>query len=86
MWAMFLGAAAFNQPLPSFDTAKVTSVSAYLCRDQLDEKPGSDFRFLPNLLSDVRHVLRCQGLQPTTAIIRYCQGWGCEYIFVPSPT
>ena len=32
MFAMFNGAAAFNQPLPeAFDTAKVTTVRVSLC-------------------------------------------------------
>ena len=66
---MFSRAAAFNQPLLTFDTAKVTDVSAYLCRVQLDEKPDSDSLLIRNLLSDVGHVLQSSGLQPTTAII-----------------
>ena len=52
MDSMFRDAVAFNQDLSAFDTAKVEWVSAYLSRVQLDEKPDSDFLFLPNLSSD----------------------------------
>ena len=36
MVVMFLGAAAFNQPLSTFNTAAVTDVSVHLCRVRLD--------------------------------------------------
>ena len=75
---MFWDATAFNQPLSSFDTAKVTRVSAYLCRVRLDEKPDSDFLFLPALLSDESNVRRCHGLQSGPIIIRYFFGYICE--------
>ena len=35
---------------------------------------------------DGRHVLRCDGLRPTTAIIWHFQGYKCEWIFMMSPT
>ena len=43
MWGMFSGAGAFNQPLLTFNTDKVTSVSVSLCRVRLDEKLDADF-------------------------------------------
>ena len=66
---MFYGAAAFNQPLSTFNTSAVTSVSAYFCRVQLYETPDTDSLLVPNLSSDVGHVLGCRGLQSTTVII-----------------
>ena len=85
MYAMFYGATAINQPLSSFDTAKVVDVSAFSCGVQLDEKPDSDFRLIP-LLPDGYHVPVCCGLQSTTVGIWYFCGYKCECTFVPSPT
>ena len=83
---MFYGASAFNQPLSTFDTAKVEDVSAYFCRVQLYEKPDTDSLLLPNLSSDVMDVPRCSGLQPTPVNIQYGCGYGCECISLLSPT
>ena len=41
MGDMFNNAHAFNGAVP-FDTSKVTNVSVYLCRVQLEEIPDSD--------------------------------------------
>ena len=88
MLYMFKGAAAFNQPLPeTFDTSKVIDVRVSL-RVRLDEKPVSD-HFLPNFSSssDAWHVLGCSGLRSTTTFgIRYFCGYGCECMFVLSPS
>ena len=63
MWSMFYGASAFNQSLSTFNTAKVTSVSAYLCR--VPTLWGTGFWSLipTQSLSDEIYVLRCDGLQ-----------------------
>ena len=58
---MFEEATSFNQPL-DFNTASVTSVSAYICVES-DCHERSDSDFLSNLLSDERHVLGRNCLQ-----------------------
>ena len=53
MGAMFLQAVAFNQPLRTFDTTKVGSVSVYLLWGQTTEwETISYFLFLLTILSD----------------------------------
>ena len=92
---MFMFAVAFNQPLPTFDTAltsafdtsAVTSVSAYLCWVHLDVTQNSDFHVPTKWFSDEHDVRGCSSLQSTTSChIWYCQGWERESISVLSPT
>ena len=64
------GYTAINQPLSNFDMSSVENVRAYLCCVQLDEKPDSDFLFLPALTSDIRHVRICIILQPEPVSFR----------------
>ena len=87
MVAMFKKAEAFNQPLLSFDTSKVTSVceSTLVWRSDSNKKPDSDSHFPPHLSLDVLHVPTRGSLQSAT-IFRYYWGYNCESVHVWSPT
>ena len=82
---MFRDAVAFNQPLSSFSTTKVTSVRVKFPVHLRSWTSVWLLCFSTYLFSDERHV-QCNGLQSATIIIWYCQGCWCECICLWSPT
>ena len=80
MNGMFAFAAAFNQPLSTFNTAEVTMVRVFCVESDHNRYQILIFYFLSYL--DGPYVQRGIVLQSTATFFQYCQAYICEIILV----